>query len=99
MICQSAYFIQYKTQVPDSTAQCTGIMTVIVFAENSAIAQTRAGRLISQENHQISGVIRVQHLSDKNLLMFGNVLKSLYSRAELYGAALHFDSLPACRRC
>lgn len=99
MMCQSAYFIQFKTYLPVSATEHAGIATVIVFAETREIAQSRAGRLLSQENHQITGIIRLQPLNENNLLMFGSVLKSLYCRAELYGAAIHFDSLPTCSRC
>ena len=103
---QSAYFIQYQTfscpSCSPSHSRVKGLSTVIVFADDKAQALARAGRLISKSNHQISYFQRMQILHEKNQQMFGEVLKSLYGRAELYGAALHFDPFPqkphCCRR-
>ncbi len=103
MLYQCAYFIQYHTFSCPSCAsdhsKVTGLSTVIVFAEDKAQALARAGRLIAKENHQISDFLRMHILQEKNQQMFGQVLKSLYCRAELYGAALHFDPFPVTPHC
>ena len=100
---QSAYFIQYQTfscpSCSPSHSRVNGLSTVIVFADDKAQALARAGRLISKGNHQISHFQRMQILHEKNQQMFGEVLKSLYGRAELYGAALHFDPFPQNPHC
>ena len=100
---QSAYFIQCQTfscaSCSPSHSRVKGLSTVIVFADDKAQALARAGRLISKGNHQISHFQRMHILHEKNQQMFGKVLKSLYGRAELYGAALHFDPFPQKPHC
>jgi len=103
MSTQSAYFIQYHTcfDQPDkqSTPNAEGLATVIVFAENKCQALSRAGKLIAKEDLQISGFLKMSVLQERNQQMFCAVLKSLFRRAELYGAALHLDPFPSRHHC
>jgi len=103
MLYQYAFFIQYQTLFHPSCTRTSqkkkGLTTVIVFAEDKNQALARAGKLISRENHQISDFHRMHILQEKNKQMFGCVLNSLYRRAELYGAALHFDPYPVKPHC
>ncbi len=103
MSTQSAYFIQYHTCLNHSGKQaCSkaeGLATVIVFAGDRPQALCRAGKLIAKEDLQISGFLRMFILEERNQQMFCAVLKSLFRRAELYGAALHFDPLPRSHHC
>jgi hypothetical protein len=100
---QYAYFIQYHTfscpSCAPSHSKVKGLSTVIVFADDKAQALARAGRLVSKGNHQISHFQRMHILQEKNQQMFGKVLKSLYCRAELYGAAIHFDPFAEKPHC
>ena len=100
---QYAFFIQYQTlchpSCPRTSQKMKGLTTVIVFAEDKNQALARAGKLISRENHQVSDLHRIHILQEKNKQMFGCVLNSLYRRAELYGAALHFDPYPVKPHC
>ena len=103
MSTQSAYFIQYHTCLnqPDkqSIPKTEGLASVIVFAEDNGQALSRAGKLIAKEDLQISGFLKMFILKDRNRQMFCAVLKSLFRRAELYGAALHFDPFPSRHHC
>ncbi len=60
---------------------------------------TRAAKLVAKHELEITSFLRLHILQEKNRQMFGSVLKSLYSRAELYGAAMHFDALPTKPHC
>lgn len=102
MSTQSAYFIQYHTFLIHSGkhgSKTAGLATVIVFAEDKHQALCRAGKLIAKEDQQISGFLRISILKKGNQQMFCAVLKSLFRRAELYGAALHFDPFPSRNLC
>ncbi len=103
MSTQSAYFIQYHTCLNHSDEhvfpRAEGLATVIVFAEDKSQALSRAGKLIAKEDLQISGFLRMSTLKDRNQQMFCAILKSLFRRAELYGAALHFDPFPSRHHC
>ena len=99
MSCQTAYFIQYNVCSSLSVPQEKGLATIIVFANNQHQALSRGGSLIAKLDYCITEILRIHTLSERNRAMFGAVLGSLYTRAELYGVALHFDSYSASPPC
>lgn len=89
------YYFQYDVQPtadnPDYGSLAGAIATVIVFAENSELAQTRAGRTIGRSRYRIRQVKRSMVVKPHHVDHMEGVMKSLYSEAEQRGIGVVFD--------
>ena len=91
----NAFFIQYqvnrKNVAKGQTVRSQGIATIIVFADNEYIAKSRAGRMIIAKKLEVTDFLRIHLVRKSYVEILDNVLKSLYTQAELYGIAIHCD--------
>ena len=99
----NSFFIQYqvhqKKNANGHTLRSQGIATLIVFADNERMARSRAGRMVAARNLEVTNFLRIHLIRKSYIEILDNVLKSLYTQAELYGVALHcdlFSTNPIC---
>lgn len=95
MTSLNAFFIQYQVNRTSSgkrrAVRSQGIATIIVFADDEHMARCRAGRMIASRNLEVTDFLRIHLVRKSYVEILDNVLKSLYTQAELYGIAIHCD--------